>query len=129
MWAYFLAVLMYVAKFDPVTRNDLGSESVKPRFLSHFAPDIHNQLICLSGAAVYQASISSVQKANNYSIICDMSPNNTNIEHSSQIIRFVEIKRACVNIQIVVTDFIHIDVNTFEVIRMEIIIKRKKLEK
>jgi len=48
------------------------------------------------------------------------------IEHSSQIFRFVEIKRACVKIQIVVTDFIHIDVNTFEVVKMEIIIKRKE---
>ena len=72
-----------MAKFDPVTRKHLGSESVKPRFLPHFAPDIHNELIHLLGAAVHQASISSVQKANNYCIICDMSPNNVHIEHSA----------------------------------------------
>jgi hypothetical protein len=115
-----------VAVFDPVTRNHVGSESVKPRLSSHFAPDIQNKLIHLLGAAVHQASILSVQKAKNYSIIFDMSPNNMCIEHSSQIFIFVEIKRACVKIQVVVTDFIHIDLNTFEVIKMEIIITRKK---
>ena len=48
-------------------------------------------------------------------------------EHSLQIFRFVEIKRACVKIQILVTDFIHTDVNTFKVIKMEIIIERIKI--
>jgi hypothetical protein len=47
--AYFLAVLNYVAKFDPVMINYLGSVSVKRRFLSHFAPYIHNELIHLLG--------------------------------------------------------------------------------
>jgi len=122
----FLAVLKYVAKFDRVTRQHLGWESVKPRFLSHFAPDIHNELIHLSGSEVHQASISSVQKANKYCIICDMSPNNVHVEHISQIFGFVEIKRACVKIQIAVIVFIHTDVNTCEVMKIEIIIERKK---
>lgn len=79
---------------------------------------------------MHQASISPVQKAKNYITIFDKSPNNVHIEHSSHIFKFVEIQLACVKIQVVVTDFIQTDVNTFEVIKMEIIIKRKKnLEK
>jgi len=57
-WTYFLAVLKYVAKFDSFTRKHMVSESVKHRFLSHFALDNHNELIYLLGAAVHQASIS-----------------------------------------------------------------------
>jgi len=75
-------VLKCVAKFDPITRNHLGSVSVKLKFLLHFAPDIHNELIHLLGTAVHQASISSVQKAKCYVSIFDMSPNNVHIEHS-----------------------------------------------
>lgn len=74
-----------------------------------------------------QANISLVQKAKKYRIIFDIGPYNVHIEHISQIFRFVEILRACLEILVVVTDFIQIDVNTLEVIKMEIIFKRKKI--
>lgn len=84
-------MLKCVAKFYLFRINHLGSVSVKLRFLLHFPPDIHNELIHFLGAAVRQASISSVQKAKNYITIFYMSPNNVHIKHSSQIFRFVEI--------------------------------------
>jgi hypothetical protein len=44
-------------------------------------------------------------------------------ERSSHIIRFVEIKRDCVKIPEVVTDFIQLYPETSEVLTVEIIIK------
>jgi hypothetical protein len=66
-------VLNYLEKFEPVIRNHLGSVSGKPSSLSYFAPDTQNELAHLLEAAVSQASISPIQKAEYYSVIFNMT--------------------------------------------------------
>jgi hypothetical protein len=46
----FLALLKYLAKFDPVMREHLDSVSGKPGYLSYLSPDVQNELVNLLGA-------------------------------------------------------------------------------
>jgi hypothetical protein len=87
----FLALLKYLAKFNPVMREHLDSVSGKPGCLSYSSPDIQNEFINLLGARVRQTITSSIQKAKYYSIIFGTSPDNVHMEQMSQIVRFVEI--------------------------------------
>jgi hypothetical protein len=95
----FLALLKYLAKFDPVMREHLDSVSGKPGCLSYFSPDIQYELINLLGARVCQTITSSIQKAKYYSIISDTTPDNAHIEQMLQIVKFVEIQCDSVEIK------------------------------
>jgi hypothetical protein len=87
----FLALLKYLAKFDPVMREHLDPVSEKPGCLSYFSLDTQNELINLLGARVHQTITSSIQKVKYYNIIFDTTSDNTHIEQMSQIVKIVEI--------------------------------------
>jgi hypothetical protein len=123
---YSLALLKYLAKFDPLMREHLDSFSGKPGCLSYFSPDTQNELINLLGAKVRQTITLSIQKAKYYSIIFDTTPDNAHIEHMSQIDKLVEIQRDSVEIKEASIDFIPLDVKAAEIITAQII---KKLER
>jgi hypothetical protein len=122
----FLALLKYLAKFDPVVREHLDSVSGKPGCLSYSSPDIQNELINLLGARVRQTITSLIQKAKYYSITFDTTPDNAHIEQMSQIVKFFEIQRDFVEMKEAFIDFIPLDVKTAEIITAQI---TKKLER
>jgi hypothetical protein len=94
----------------------------KPGYLLYISPDIQTELINLLEARVRKTIISSIQKAKNYSIISDTTPDNAHTEQMSQIVRFVEIQLDSVEIREAFIDFIPLDVKTVEIIQFNLII-------
>lgn len=122
----FLALLKYLAKFDPVIRSHLNSISDKPGCVSYLSPDIQNEIIFLMGNRVRQNIIASCKKAKYFSIILDTTPDASHVEQMSQIIRFVEIEKHSVNIKESFIDFVPLDHKTAGEISKKIIGKLEK---
>lgn len=121
----FLALLQYLAKFDPVMRAHFQSVSNNPRHLSYLSPRIQNEIINFLGDHVRSNIITSCKRAKYFSIIFDSTPDTSHDEQMSQVIRFVEVKQSSVEIKECFIDFISIKDKTADGIA-EVI--KKKLE-
>lgn len=102
----FLALIKYLAKFDPVMRTHLDSVSGNPGKLSYLSPDIQNEIISILGEQVRKTIIAACKKAKYYSIMFDTTPDQSHEEQMSQIIRFVDIDEQSVEVRESFIDFI-----------------------
>lgn len=122
----FLALLKYLAKFDPVMRAHLQSVSENPGSVSYLSPRVQNEVINLLGEHVRKTIIASCKHAKYFGIMFDSTPDTSHEEQMSQIVRFVEVKQGSVEVRECFIDFVPIEDKTAEGIA-EVI--TKKLEK
>ncbi|XP_065654552.1 uncharacterized protein LOC136081182 [Hydra vulgaris] len=116
----FLALMKFLAKFDPFMKEHLESVSSKSGSLSYISHGIQNKLINLLGSKVRKSIILNVKNTKYYSIILNTNPGSSQVEQMSQIIRYVDIERGKVTVKEAFLDFIQVHGKSAEAITREI---------
>nr|XP_054594826.1 zinc finger MYM-type protein 1-like isoform X2 [Nothobranchius furzeri]XP_054594921.1 zinc finger MYM-type protein 1-like isoform X2 [Nothobranchius furzeri]XP_054595126.1 zinc finger MYM-type protein 1-like isoform X2 [Nothobranchius furzeri] len=89
----FLKEVELMARFDPIMKEHINriqrGTSSHTSYLGH---QIQNELIELLSNKIISTIVSEIKQAKFFSIILDCTPDNSNIEQLSVVIRFVEVK-------------------------------------
>jgi len=121
----FLEILKLLSKYDPVLREHfLSIEKAKTSYLS---PQTQNEFIDLLGNHVRQSILDDVKDAKFYSIITDTSPDISQTDQMSQILRYVKVTNDDVQVLESFIDFLPVrEFKTSENISEIILAKLKK---
>lgn len=82
-----------MARFDPIMKEHISHiQRGTSRHTSYLGHQIQNELIELLSNKIISTIVSEIKQAKLFSVILDCTPDNSNIEQLSVVIRLVEVK-------------------------------------
>ncbi|XP_065675776.1 uncharacterized protein LOC136091983 [Hydra vulgaris] len=85
----FLNTIELIARYHHLLAEHITNVKLKQKSVSHFSPQIQNELIELVGRMVKSEIVTRIKKAKYYSILFDCTPDLSHKEQMSEIIRYV----------------------------------------
>ena len=105
----FLELVKFLANYDPVVREHLTRIQAQLGTVSYFSPGIQNEFITILGRHVLDVIIADIQEAKYYTIIFDSTPDVAHIDQMSQVLRYIKISGAKVEVKETFLRFIQFD--------------------
>ncbi len=121
----FLKFVEYLALFDPLMKEHLRRVTDKETYVHYLGKDIQNELIQILATEIKQRITETVKSAKYYSVILDCTPDVSNIEQMTMIIRFVNLNETEVLIREHFLGFIQLQ-ETTGVFLTEVLIQQLK---
>ena len=105
----FLELVKFLANYDPVVREHLTWIQAQLGTVLYLSPRIQNEFITILGRHVLDVIIAEIQEAKYYTIIFDSTPNVAYIDQMSQVLRYIKISGAKVEVKETFLRFIQFD--------------------
>ena len=107
----FLAVLHFIARYDPIIDSHLSSLFSNSQSVSYLSHDVQNEFISLMAKLVRNQILTEIRASKYQGIMLDPTPDISHSEQLSEVIRYVKIvcNTSTVDIREAFIDFITID--------------------
>ena len=121
----FIELMKLMGKYDAVLREHITKVATETKTVSYLSPETQNEFISLLGSNVRSTVIDAVKNAKYFTIIFDSTPDISNVDQMSQILRYVDIRDGTVVVKESFVDFYPLDGKTAAVLTEQILEKIK----